>query len=135
MNQRNVSEQLLYEVGDPAAYLTPDVMADFTSGGFGRAARRRRARDGRPGQAGHRIRTRCPLLFAMAMPRAACCWCPDQERPRRRKCGSIILDRLKRAGFYFQFTNIEALGSGDCVPGVVKAGREPPGSDAACQRP
>jgi hypothetical protein len=45
---------------------------------------------------------------------------------KARKCGGIILERLKRAGFYFQFTNIEALGAGDCVPGVIKAGREPP---------
>ncbi|WP_199432994.1 acyclic terpene utilization AtuA family protein [Qaidamihabitans albus] len=51
LDPRTCGEQLLYEVDDPAAYVTPDVVADFTGVTFGQSARdevRARGATGRP---------------------------------------------------------------------------------------
>ncbi|WP_104176694.1 acyclic terpene utilization AtuA family protein [Cryobacterium sp. Y50] len=49
LTTRTCAEQLLYEVGDPAAYLTPDVAADFTGVSFTQVGLNRVAVDGATG--------------------------------------------------------------------------------------
>src|SRR5205814_4047572 len=120
-----VSEQLLYEVGDAAAYLTPDVVADFTSvrltdrgGDLVEVANPK----GKPATDTYKVSIAYRDGFASAG--TLTIFGPDAQT-KARKAGAMILDRLKRAGFAYAHTNVEALGAGDCVPGVVPTRGEP----------
>jgi hypothetical protein len=126
VNVETVSEQLLYEVADPANYLTPDVVADFTtvrlsqsqpdvvnvSGGTANGVT-----DTYKVSVAYRDGFASAGTLAIAGPNAA---------QKARRSGAIILERLKRAGYTFAESRIEALGAGDCVPGVVTATFDPP---------
>src|SRR5207302_1291796 len=104
---------------------TPDVTADFTSVSLDetgpdtvevRGARGRPATDSYKVSIAYRdgfLASGTLVIFG-----------PDAPGKARR-CGEMILQRLRRAGFAPAHSNVEALGGGDCVPGVVPA-REPP---------
>ena len=119
VNRETVSEQLLYEVGDPAAYLTPDVTADFTSVTLselgGEQVRVTGAR-GRPAPASYKVSIAYRDGFMasgtllIAGPGAAA---------KARRCGEILLERLRRVGIEPERSHIECLGSGDSLPGVL----------------
>ena len=119
VNRETVAEQLLYEVGDPVAYLTPDVVADFTSVQLtecGRdevritAARGRAATDSYKVSISYRDGWTASGTLVIAGPAAA---------TKARRCGEIIFERLRRAGVSPQQRNIECLGAGESVPGVL----------------
>jgi hypothetical protein len=126
VNLETVSEQLLYEVGDPAAYLTPDVVADFTSVKLTQAgpecvriesSRGRPATDSYKVSIAYRDGFACSGTLVLVGPQAAA---------KARLCGQLILQRLERIGLRFERSNVEALGAGDVVPGVVEASHEAP---------
>jgi hypothetical protein len=126
VNVETVAEQLLYEVGDPAAYLTPDVTADFTSVKLTQAGRDRvrvetmrglAATDSYKVSIAYRDGYASSGTLVVAGPGAI---------DKAKTCGSIVLERLKHAGIELQNSHIECLGAGACAPGVVAAPRDPP---------
>jgi hypothetical protein len=125
VNVETVSEQLLYEVGDPAAYLTPDVSADFTSVSLhdlGHDTVEVRSPRGRPATDSYKVSIAYRDGYAAAG--TLLIFGPDAAA-KARCCGAMIRERLKRAGFEPAHSHVEALGAGDCVPGVVATRGEP----------
>jgi hypothetical protein len=126
VNCETITEQLLYEVGDPAGYLTPDVTADFTTVTLAelgtnivevRGARGKPATDTYKVSIAYRDGFTSSGMLVIAG--------PDAER-KARQCGEILLKRLRRSGIELAHSNIESLGAGACVPGVVASPATPP---------
>jgi hypothetical protein len=117
VNRETVAEQLLYEVGDPAAYLTPDVTADFTSVTLTetgpdvvtvRHARGRPAPDSYKVSAAYRDGYAASGTLVIAGPDAA---------HKARRCGEMVLERLRRAGAAPRHSHAECLGAGELAFG------------------
>jgi hypothetical protein len=119
VNVETVSEQILYEVGDPAAYLTPDVTADFTSVSLTRKgpdevavspAKGRAAPDRLKLSIAYRDGWASSGTLVIAGPRAA---------EKARACAEMVRRRLKRADALPEAFGVECLGAGDSLPGVL----------------
>lgn len=125
VNLETVSEQLLYEVGDPSAYLSPDVVADFTSiqlqdAGPDRIqvspARGRPATDTYKVSIAYRNGFQASGTLVMLGPNAVA---------KARQSGAMLIERLRRVDIVPERHHIEVLGTGACVPGVLKDAPEP----------
>lgn len=118
VNFETVAEQLLYEVGDPAAYLTPDVVADFTTVRLRETATDRVAVDnahGRPATDSYKV----SIAYRDGFMASGTLTIAGPDAPEKsRRCGEMILQRLGRIGLQFARSNIERLGMGECVPGL-----------------
>ncbi len=121
VNRETVSEQLLYEVGDPSAYLTPDVTADFTTVRLSEVARdvvQVGGVKGKPATDSYKVS--CSYRDGWTASGTLLIFGPHAVK-KAQACGQMILERVRRAGFTLQHTNIEMLGAGAAVPGVVSS--------------
>jgi hypothetical protein len=126
VNCETISEQLLYEVGDPAAYFTPDVVADFTSVILSLAGPDCvliRGTRGRPATDTYKV----SIAYRDGFTSSGTLMISGPDAPAKaRFCGEMILQRVGRAGIELAHSNIECLGTGACAPGVISSPANPP---------
>jgi len=122
-----VRHQLLYEVHDPAAYLSPDVVADFTSATFTDLGDDRvQVTDvrGRPATDSYKALLAYPAGWS-GETRVAFSW-PDAEA-KAKALTAIFMQRVEMAGFAVDEWEVELWGvnalGGETVPATAA---EPP---------
>jgi hypothetical protein len=118
VNRRTVVEQLVYEIGDPQHYLTPDVDCDFTTVEIEEIGTDRVAVKNATGRAAtDTYKVSLAYRDGWMASGQLLVYGPDC-REKAEKCGEIILQRCQLAGFELDRTQVELLGYGSGVPGA-----------------
>jgi hypothetical protein len=123
-----ISEQLLYEMADPAGYITPDVVADFTTirlAQDGPDRVRVSGIEGRPKTSTLKISAsylagyKASGQMTISAPRAVA---------KAELAAECVWKRLERAGVVFppEQRSQEIVGTGACLPGIFPQPPEPP---------
>ncbi len=121
-----VSEQLLYEMGDPKNYITPDCVVDFSSICLDQADKDRvrvYAVEGRPDTPFYKVSIsylngfKATGQLTISGPKAYA---------KAKKCAEVLWGRLEAAGFTYEETLTEYLGVGVCHEGIVPEAHQAP---------
>lgn len=123
-----VAEQLVYEMGDPHGYITPDCVADFTSAQLQQEGENRVRVSGVRGgprtafykvSASYQDGWKASGHLVISGPRAV---------EKARLAAEIVWKRLARAGVSFPEEDrlTEILGAGACHPGMGSVSADPP---------
>ncbi|MFM2095491.1 MAG: hypothetical protein RIS70_2615 [Planctomycetota bacterium] len=116
VDRRSVIEQLIYEIGDPRHYLTPDVDVDFTSVEVADLGNDRVRVTGACGAAAPR-NYKVSLAYRAGYTSSGQLLVYGEDAVEKAQaCGEMILERLAKAGWRPAHANIELLGAGAAVP-------------------
>ncbi len=109
-----VGEQIVYEMGDPRNYISPDVKVDFTTirlEDVGRDRVRVSGVKGSPATDTYKVSMSYHNGYKASGTLTVSG--PDAYE-KAKKCGEIIWERLKTAGYTFEDMNTEYLGLNSC---------------------
>jgi len=118
LNRETVSEQLLYEIGDPSCYITPDVCINMTTVKISEDSENRVVLSGAEGSAPPSDYKVSAAYQNGYIASGQLVVSGPQAVKKAKLCSEIILGRLQRAGVNLKETHSELLGSGDLVPGL-----------------
>ncbi len=110
VSRASVTEQIVYEIGDPAAYITPDVVADFTSVQLDDDGRNRvqvRGVRGRPPTEFYKVSVAYSAGWK-AVGTLTYAW-PDAAA-KARAADTVLRERLDRLGLSFEEVRTELVG-------------------------
>jgi hypothetical protein len=120
VNERTVKEQLLYEIGDPDNYLSPDVTVSFLSLQLREEKKKNRVR-----VSGARGRSPTSSYKVSASYRDGF-WAQGMLTifgrnavAKARRSGGVILKRVREAGYDLQRSSVECIGADACMPGLL----------------
>ena len=121
-----VAEQLLYEMGKPSGYITPDVVADFTSIQLEQAGPSRVRVSGiRGAPCTDTYKVSMSYLDGYKATGQLTVSGPD-ALAKAKVCARALWGRLKLAGFTFQETRTEYLGVNSSHEGIVEEADDAP---------
>ncbi|MCC5941708.1 MAG: DUF1446 domain-containing protein [Balneolaceae bacterium] len=114
ISEMTVKEQLLYEIGNPAEYITPDCIADFTTIQLKQEGKDRVkiwGIKGRPDTPTYKISASYIDGYKLSST-LVYCW-PDALK-KAKSAGDILLKRADKLSITFRDTNIEFVGLNSC---------------------
>lgn len=121
INRETVLEQLFYEIGDPQAYLTPDVVANFSELDIEERALDEVHVKGARGKAATPT-YKVSIVFTDGFSSSSTVTLVGPNaRAKAKACGAMIRKRLERAGVVPERMLVECLGTGDSMPGCFES--------------
>jgi hypothetical protein len=113
---RTIKEQLLYEMSDPANYLSPDVRLSILGVVLKQVEKNKVKVTGAVGKKpSSTYKVSATYRDGFKAEGTLAIFGRDVKQ-KAIKCGKVILDRVKKCGYTLEKTCIEALGTGDLVP-------------------
>jgi len=118
VTRETVAAQLVYEIGDPQHYLTPDVDCDFTTVRLDDLGNDRVAVQGATGRAAPET-LKVSLAYRDGfMADGRLLVYGDDCVLKAKECADIVWSKLRESGYVFARSNVELLGTGAGVPGL-----------------